>query len=151
MLPFGAVLRDPTRPSPQARPGRPRVLVVDDLPLMREAICRMLEHAGMTVVAATGDQPRTLSAVRDLAPDVILLDLRMRHVDALDVIRSIKQLDQAAQVVVHMGPSRPDLMAQALEAGAATVPARDGTPWELLRAVDRAYRTRRSSAGASGE
>jgi hypothetical protein len=90
MIPNGAALRDqnpsepsksssravtPAAPGPAApRPAavapkaeRPRVVVVDDLPIMRSAVCSLLEHAGMRVVAETGDEAETVAAARKLS------------------------------------------------------------------------------------
>jgi CheY-like chemotaxis protein len=158
MVPFGVALRDENFPvaparsnqsSLPARPrsGRPHVLVVDDLPIMRAAVRRLLEHAGMTVVAETGAAEQTIAALAAHAPDVVLIDLRMTRMDVLGVIRRLRQAHPAVQVVVHTGSSRSDLLQRAVEAGATGVPSRDGTPWELVRAIDRAYRTGRNVAG----
>src|SRR5688500_5687639 len=66
------------RPTPPRAPAaggrgpgtdRPRVVVVDDLPIMRSAVCSLLEHAGMRVVAETGDEVETVAATRELSPD----------------------------------------------------------------------------------
>lgn len=164
MVPFGVALRDdnspvstnlPTLPDDsnqsalpgRPRAGRPRVLVVDDLPIMRAAVRRLLELAGMTVVAETGGADETAAALGALAPDVVVIDLRVNRLDAVGVIRKARQSHPATQIVVHTGSSQSELLARAVEAGATGVPSRDGTPWELLRAIDRAYRTGRNAAG----
>jgi DNA-binding NarL/FixJ family response regulator len=158
MVPFGVALRDENSPvaparsnrsslSARSRAGRPHVVVVDDLPVMRSAVRRLLEHAGMTVVAETGSADQTLAALAAHVPDVVLIDLRMSRMDAPGVIRRLRDTHPAVQVVVHTGSSPSDLLARAVEAGATGVPGRDGTPWELVRAIDRAYRTGRSVAG----
>jgi CheY-like chemotaxis protein len=158
MVPFGVALRDentPASPGPSNQPlvparprsGRPHVLVVDDLPIMRAAVRRLLEHAGMTVVAETGDADETVAAMSSHTPDVVLIDLRVNRMDALGVIRKVRQSHPAIRIVVHTGSNRSDLLAKAVEAGAIGVPSRDGTPWELLRAIDRAYRTGRNTTG----
>jgi CheY-like chemotaxis protein len=164
MVPFGVALRDdnspastnsPTLPDDsnqsafpgRPRTGRPRVLVVDDLPIMRAAVRRLLELAGMTVVAETGGADDTVAALGAYTPDVVVIDLRVNRLDAVGVIRKARQSHPATQIVVHTGSSQSELLARAVEAGATGVPSRDGTPWELLRAIDRAYRTARNAAG----
>ena len=165
MAPFGVALHDdnspastntPTQPedsnqtaSPmRSRAGRPRVVVVDDLPVMRAAVRRLLELAGMTVVAETGGADDTAAALDAHTPDVVVIDLRVNRLDAVGVIRKARQSHPATQIVVHTGASQSGLLARAVQAGATGVPSRDGTPWELLRAIDRAYRTGRNAAGA---
>lgn len=152
MVPFGIALRDENSPAPSGtskqpfvssrpEPGRPQVLVVDDLPIMRAAIRRLLEHAGMEVVAETGSADETIEALGVHTPDVVVIDLRVNRMDAIGVIRKVRQSHPTTSIVVHTGSARTDLLAKAVEAGAVGVPSRDGTPWELLRAIDRAYRT----------
>jgi DNA-binding NarL/FixJ family response regulator len=169
MIPNGAALRDqnpsepsksssravtPAAPRPAApRPAavapkaeRPRVVVVDDLPIMRSAVCSLLEHAGMRVVAETGDEAETVAAARKLSPDVVVFDLRVTRMDAVATIRSLREADPSVQLIAHVGTGRTELAGPAGKAGATVVPTRDGTPWELLRAIDRAYRSRRKAA-----
>jgi DNA-binding NarL/FixJ family response regulator len=156
MIPNGAALRDqnPSEPSKSSsrsvkpavvtpKAERPRVVVVDDLPIMRSAVCSLLEHAGMRVVAETGDQAETVAAARELAPDVVVVDLRVTRMDAVATIRSLREADPSVQLIAHVGTGRTELAGPAGRAGATLVPTLDGTPWELLRAIDRAYRSRR--------
>jgi DNA-binding NarL/FixJ family response regulator len=163
MIPNGAALRDqnPSEPSKSsshsakpvaARPAaarpkaeRPRVIVVDDLPIMRSAVCSLLEHAGMRVVAETGEQAETVAATRKLSPDVVVVDLRVTRMDAVATIRSLREADPSVQLIAHVGTGGTELAGPAAKEGATLVPTRDGTPWELLRAIDRAYRSRRKA------
>lgn len=54
-----------------------RVLVADDSVLLREGLVRVLTEAGVEVVGAYGDGEQLLDALPDLAPDLIVLDVRM--------------------------------------------------------------------------
>jgi CheY-like chemotaxis protein len=126
--------------------GRPRVLLVDDLPIMRAAVRSLLEHAGMSVVGETADEASTVALIGTSRPDVVMVDLRMTRHDGLSAIRRVRVADPTVQVVAYVGPGRGDLSGQATEAGATLVPDRDGIPFELLRTIDRAYRTRRNTA-----
>jgi len=59
---------------------RVRVVVGDDHPVYREGVVRALDTSGRTeVVAAVGDGRAALDAIRDHAPDVALLDYKMRQ------------------------------------------------------------------------
>ena len=61
---------------------RLRILVVDDHPLMVEAICLALEkNEGFEVVGAATSGAEIVSLVRSTTPDVVLLDMRMPAVD----------------------------------------------------------------------
>ena len=54
-----------------------RVIVVDDSVLLREGICRILEDAGIEVVAQRGDTSDLDQVVGELKPDLVVLDIRM--------------------------------------------------------------------------
>jgi len=71
-----------------------RIVLADDSVLLREGIARLLVEAGFEVVAQVGDGAALLKAVRDLKPDVAIVDIRMppSHSDeglrAADAIRA---------------------------------------------------------------
>ena len=54
-----------------------RVVIADDAPLIREGVARLLTENGVEVVAQVGDADALLACVRDLRPDVALVDVRM--------------------------------------------------------------------------
>jgi len=54
-----------------------RVVIADDAPLIREGVTRLLTENGVEVVAEVGDADTLLVSVRDLRPDVALVDVRM--------------------------------------------------------------------------
>jgi two-component system LytT family response regulator len=63
-----------------------RALVVDDEPLVRERLCALLvSNADMQVVGETGDGPSALEAFRELAPQVVFLDIQMPGLSGLEV------------------------------------------------------------------
>ena len=66
-----------------------RIVVVDDHRIFRDGLCKLLAmEADFRVVAETGDGEHALELVRELHPDVLLLDLAM-HPDGLDVLRKL--------------------------------------------------------------
>ena len=54
-----------------------RVVIADDAPLIREGVARLLTENGVEVVDQVGDADALLASVRDLRPDVALVDIRM--------------------------------------------------------------------------
>ncbi len=69
-----------------------RVVIVDDEELARARLARLLgAHPDVEVVAQIGDATRALSEVRDLSPDLVLLDVRMPRHDGFDVAAVIPE------------------------------------------------------------
>ena len=67
-----------------------RVLVVDDEPLARSGVCRLLARdADMRVVGECADGRTAVDAIRRPAPDLVLLDVEMPELDGFDVIRTV--------------------------------------------------------------
>ncbi|TLY51991.1 MAG: response regulator transcription factor [Gammaproteobacteria bacterium] len=67
-----------------------RTLVVDDEPIARLAIVRLLsEDCGMELVGECGDGASALNAIRELAPDLVFLDIKMPALSGIDVATQI--------------------------------------------------------------
>jgi DNA-binding NarL/FixJ family response regulator len=99
-------------------PPRPRVLLADDHARLREALRDLLEETGFEVVGESGDGVDAVAAARELAPDIVVLDLRMPVLNGLDATKLIKDTRPATQVVVLSAFESPQLERQAREAGA---------------------------------
>lgn len=76
------------------------VLIVDDEPLARERLRRMVEgFPGYVVVAEAGDGRAALDCVAQLRPDAVLLDLHMPDIDGLQVARQLAGTDMPPAVI----------------------------------------------------
>jgi two-component system response regulator AlgR len=79
---------------------RTRVLIVDDEPLARARLRRLLEgQHGVTVVAEAASGDEALAASDQLAPDVVFMDIRMPGLDGLSAAHRLAQRPQAPAVV----------------------------------------------------
>ncbi len=129
----------PTAPGQPFQPDQPiRVLVVDDQQLVRSGFCVILESAGgITVAGEAANGAEAITAARELAPDVVLMDIRMPVLDGLEAAR---------QIVAGAPGDRPkvvmvttfDLDAyvfDALRAGASGFLLKDAPRQELIAAV----------------
>src|SRR5690242_18457323 len=89
------------------------VLVADDDGIARRVLCRILDHAGYTVVeAADGSAARGLIAAAN--PDLLILDINMPGTDGIDLCREVKADARTRLVpVIHVtgGTSRAERLA----------------------------------------
>jgi len=76
------------------------VLILDDEPLARQRLARMVQKTeGYRVVAQVGDTPAALQAIADYDPEVVLLDIRMPGEDGLSAARQIGELEDPPAII----------------------------------------------------
>ncbi|MFJ6570604.1 response regulator [Streptomyces sp. NPDC091292] len=113
-----------------------RVVVADDQTVVREGIVMLLGLLpGIEVVGAAGDGEEAVALVAELAPDVVLMDLRMPRCDGVEATRRIRAGYPGTQVVVLTTYADDDSLFPALEAGARGYLTKDAGGDEIVRAV----------------
>ena len=118
---------------------RLRLLVVDDHPLMVEAICLALEkNEGFEIVAAATSGAEIVSLVRSTTPDVVLLDVRMPAVDGLAALRALRKAGLDTKVIFLSALEEPELVDRALRAGATAFIMKRIDPSDLAAAIHQA-------------
>jgi len=118
-----------------------RILVVDDHPVVRTGVRGMLDsHADFEVVGEAADGAEAIAQVEALAPDVVLMDLRMPGVDGVEAARQIRARHPGVQVLVLTTYDTDDDIVRAVEAGAVGYLLKDSPREELFRGVHAAAR-----------
>jgi DNA-binding NarL/FixJ family response regulator len=113
-----------------------RVLLVDDQPLVREGLRRILEpQDGITVVGECEDGDEVVEAVARCRPDVVVMDVRMRRVDGAEATRRLRTDATAPPVLVLTTFDDDDTVAAALGAGAAGFILKDARGEDIVRAT----------------
>jgi DNA-binding NarL/FixJ family response regulator len=98
---------------------RPRILVVDDHPLTREALAALLEQHGFAVVGQAADGEEAIDAARGLLPDLVLLDLSMPGMDGLQALPRLRAAAPGCEVVVLTASGTEENLLGAIMGGAA--------------------------------
>ena len=124
------------RPVGHTRPIR--VLVVDDNAGFRESLLSLLEAGNLQVVGEAGSGVEALGLVRSLAPDVVLMDVRMPTMDGIEATRLLKVDFPDLGVVALSGHEDQEIVRGMLVAGASGYVLKDSDGDEILTAVSRA-------------
>ncbi|GAA3385865.1 response regulator transcription factor [Cryptosporangium minutisporangium] len=113
-----------------------RVLVVEDQPVLRAGFVAILEaEPDLSVVGQAGDGATAVELAASLAPDVVVVDIRMPGMDGLTATRLLTARPDAPAVVVLTTFDLDAYVYEALRAGAAGYLLKDAEPEELLAAV----------------
>lgn len=113
-----------------------RVAIADDQQLVRAGFRMILDaEPGFTVVGEAADGLAAVNLVTREEPDVVLMDIRMPHLDGIGATRQITASGVATRVLVVTTFDVDVYVAQAVRAGASGFLLKDTPPEELLRAI----------------
>lgn len=113
-----------------------RVMIVDDDPLIRTGLRLMLETAqDLSVVGEAGDGAEAVSAQQESPVDVVLMDLRMPHIDGITATRQLRALPHPPEVIALTTWDVDDAVVGALSAGASGFLLKTASPTEIVGAI----------------
>ena len=115
-----------------------RVLIADDQPLARAGIRMIIESEDdLTVVGEAPDGRQALELCRSLAPDIVLMDIRMPGLDGIAATRQLLEpaLGSSTRVIVLTTFDLDEYVYDALRAGASAFLLKDTEPRLLIEAV----------------
>ena len=113
-----------------------RIVVVDDSPLYRRAVCNLLEkQSNMQVVAEAEDGLSAVQAIEKHKPDAVLMDVSMPVLNGIDATFIIKKKFPDVRVVVLSMHDADSIFEAACRAGACRCLNKDCSPDELIKAI----------------
>jgi DNA-binding NarL/FixJ family response regulator len=114
-----------------------KILVVDDHPIVRAGLVRLLAGDGRFTVSEAATSRDALTMFRSTRPDLVILDLNLPGVSGLEMIRRLRHDDETARILVLSMHDDAIHVVRALEAGAAGYLSKDAPPAEILMAINR--------------
>jgi two-component system, response regulator PdtaR len=114
---------------------RPRVVIAEDEAIIRLDLKELLEEEGYEVVGETGRGDEAVDLVRDLVPDLVILDVKMPGLDGLSAARHIAA-ERLAAVLILTAFSQRDLVEQARDAGALAYLVKPFQKSDLIPAIE---------------
>ncbi len=113
-----------------------RIVIVDDDPLVRMGLKAIVgSESGWDVVAEASDGREALAVVNEHRPDLVLMDIRMPHMDGLEATREITAGPSGAKVIVLTTFEVDEYVFEAMRAGASGFVLKRVPPAELIEAV----------------
>jgi AmiR/NasT family two-component response regulator len=114
-----------------------RVLIAEDETIIRLDVRALLERAGHDVVAEARDGQEAVALAAEHEPDLIVMDVRMPHMDGIEAAREISRA-RPVPIVMLTAYAESDLVARASEAGAFGYLVKPFREVDLLPAIDTA-------------
>src|SRR5437867_3048102 len=123
-------------PRPEANPKRARILVVDHHPVVRDGLMRLISRqSDLLCCGEAGTVAETQSAVAREKPDVVILDLRLRDGNVLDLIKMLKAQFPDLRILIFSQFEEPQYIERSLKAGALGYVVKDQPANEVLQAI----------------
>jgi DNA-binding NarL/FixJ family response regulator len=112
-----------------------RVMLVDDHDLFRTGLRNLLEEQGLDIVAEAAEGASALRLVRELAPDVVVMDLNMPGMNGIEATREIARLAPLTRVVVLTISDQDGDVMDAILAGACGYLLKDSSIQDLMQGI----------------
>jgi len=123
-------------PEPASRSAETlRVLLVDDHDLFRTGLRNLLEEQTVQVVGEAADGMQAIRMVRELAPDVVVMDLNMPGMTGVEATRQVTSLAPLTRVVVLTISDQDEDVMNAILAGACGYLMKDSSIQDLMQGI----------------
>ncbi|RFS18110.1 response regulator transcription factor [Emticicia sp. C21] len=114
-----------------------KLMIVDDHAVVRKGIINLLEdEENIEIVGEAPDGVEALEGIKELKPNIVLLDLSMPRMTGFEVAKIISQKHSAVRSIIFSMHNNQEYMVQAVENGAMGYLLKDTSKEEILKALD---------------
>ena len=117
-----------------------RIVLADDHPIVRDGLKKLLQlEDDFVVVGEAGDGREVLEKVRELDPDVLLLDLRMPNLDGLSTLQALQQTNKRTRVIILTASEDKNEFVQAMKLGCSGIVLKQTAPDLIVKSIRKVY------------
>lgn len=95
-----------------------RILVVDDAAFMRMMIKDILTKNGYEIIGEAENGARAIEKYKELAPDLVIMDITMPEVDGIQAVKEIKKFNGDSKVIMCSAMGQQAMVIESIQAGA---------------------------------
>ncbi|MCK4251101.1 response regulator transcription factor [candidate division WOR-3 bacterium] len=112
------------------------IFIADDHTIIRQGLSRIIEEvSGYKIIGETGDGLQILPLVRELKPDMIILDISMPNLRGIEAIHKIKRVIKKIKILVLTMHKNEDYVYECLTSGAHAYILKEDADTELITAI----------------
>src|SRR2546421_8937368 len=114
-----------------------RVVLCDDHEIVRDAIKSRMANSGVVeIVGEAGDGREVVDVVKELDPDVVIIDVEMPKRDGIEATKEVLKARPRTKVIIFTAHAQPDLLTLALRAGASGYVLKSAPSEDIARAIE---------------
>jgi two-component system chemotaxis response regulator CheY len=114
-----------------------RILIVDDLELVRKMIKSIIEEHGYICAGEAYNGEEAIEAYEELKPDLIIMDITMPKMDGIYAMGKIINKHKDARIIMCSGMSNPQIILESINAGARDFVSKPISSFRLIEAIER--------------
>ncbi len=118
-----------------------RILLVDDAMIIRMILRKILTEAGFEIAGEASNGAEAIRKYQELRPDLVTMDITMPEMGGIKALKSIREIDPNAQVIICSAMGQKSLIIEAMEAGAVNFLAK---PFDEEKVIETVRKTLQS-------